>query len=104
MADITVPKGDKGFYLNFTVQDADGDVFDLTDYTVTLKAWALGKPDSPIVNATCEVTNTTGGLCRYSVGTSDFVVSGTYQLELELTQSGIIESTDNYTVEVQESA
>lgn len=103
MADIYVPKSDKGFYLSFTVQDADGVAFNLTDYTVSIKAWPLGKPGSPIVSATCEVTSTTGGLCRYSVAANDFTVAGTFQIELECTKTGVIESTDAYTVEVKES-
>lgn len=104
MADIKVPKSDKGYYLEFTVQDASGNAKDLTGYTVSFKAWKPGKPDNPIVNATCEVTNTTGGLCRYLVATADFVTEGTFSLELEMTAVGVAESTDNYTVEVQESA
>lgn len=103
MADLNIAKGDKGFYLNFTVQDADGNVFNLTDYTASLKAWPLGKPGSPIVSATCAVTDTTGGLCHYQVATNDFMVAGTFQLELECTKTGIIESTDAYTIEVKES-
>ena len=33
MADLYVPKGDKGFPLTFTVQEDDGSAYDLTDYT-----------------------------------------------------------------------
>lgn len=104
MADIYIPQKDKGFYLSFTVQDADGNAFNLTDYTVSVKVWQPGKPGNPIVNATCEVTDTAGGLCRYSVGTNDFVTEGVFNIQLECTKTGVIESTDNYTVEVQEGA
>src|SRR4030043_1065403 len=102
MADIEIPRKDKGYYLTFTVQDDAGAAKDLTDYTVTLKVWEPGKPDNPLVSGTCAVTDTTGGICRYTIGTNDFLAEGTFKMQLELTKTGIIESTDNYTVEVLE--
>lgn len=104
MADLQIARADYGVYLSFTVQDSTGAAYDLTSKTVSLKAWRGGKDGSPLVNATCEVTNATGGLCRYSVGTADFPYSGDYKLEIEMTSAGLRESTDTYTIEVKESA
>lgn len=104
MSDITIPKGDKGFNLNFTVQNSDGTAFNLTDYTVTLKVWPQNIPGNPIVNAACTIDVAANGTCHYEVVTGNFAYEGNYLLELELTKSGIIESTRNYTLRVEESA
>jgi len=103
MSDLTVPKGDKGFNLSFTVHDSDGDVYDLTDYTVTLKAWKSGVPGALVVNEACNVTNASLGTCTYSVNAADFGSVASYKMELELTKSGVIESTENYDLRVEES-
>lgn len=102
MADIYIPQKDKGYHITFTVQDADGNAKALTDYTVTLKVWEAGKPAYPIMSGTCVMTDTAGGICRYTIATNDFLAEGTFQMQLELSKTGIIESTDNYTVEVLE--
>ena len=104
MADISVPKSDKGFYLNFTVKDNSGTVYNLTGYTIKLKVWKLGKSDAPTVDAACNIVSAVGGTCRYLITATDFIVVGLYQCELELTKTGVVESTKKYTLEVTESA
>lgn len=103
MADLTIPKSDKGFYLNFTITDDDGSAFDLTDYTVTLKVWTQSKPAALIVDAAGSIVSATDGTCRYLVTASDFTIAGEYYFEVELTKTGVIISTKRYTLEVTES-
>lgn len=103
MADLTIPKGDKGYYLNFTVKDNSGTAYDLTDYTITLKVWSINAPDTLLVSGACSIVVAASGTCRYNVADGDFDTEGTYMLELELTKSGVIESTKAYTVDVVES-
>lgn len=103
MADITIPKGDTGFTLVFTVQDSTGAAYNLTGYTITLKVWKQGKPDSPIVEGACSIVSASAGTCSRAVAATDFIVVGQYKCELELTKSGVIESTRSYTLEVTES-
>jgi len=103
MADLTIPKGDKGFYINFTVKNADGTAFDLTGYTITLKVWASSVPGTLVVSGACSIVVAAAGTCRYLVTATDFTTINNYFLELELTQAGVIESTRKYTLEVTES-
>ena len=104
MADLYVPKGDKGFPLTFTVQEDDGSAYDLTAYTVTLKVWRQGIPGSPIIESGCTISDAANGECYYIIQATDFTEKGDYLLELELTKTGVIESTRYYTLEVTESA
>ena len=106
MADLTVSQNDKGFYLSFTITNSASVAYDLTGYTIKLKVWSPGVTTlaSLIVNGTCEIVVAASGTCRYAILATDFVTVGIYQAELELTKSGIIESTERFTIEVRESA
>ena len=37
------------------------------------------------------------------VGASDFTARADYKMELELTKSGVVESTENYDLKIEES-
>lgn len=103
MSDLTVPQGDKGYPLAFTVQNDAGTAYDLTNYTVTIKVWRKGIRGTPIVNSACTIDVAASGTCHYDIQASDFLTVGDYFVELELTQPGVIESTRRYTLEVTES-
>lgn len=103
MSDLTIKRGDYGFYLEGTVSNADDTVFNLTDYTVTIQIWELGRWRHPIVEGSCEVTSSTEGQWRYTVASSDFLVTGTYNAAIRATKTGAQETTNTYTVEVKES-
>ncbi len=103
MATLIVPMNDKGYYEDFVVQDATGTAYPLTDYTIKLKVWNPGKPGTLIVNSNCAPVNVTLGTCRYTIAETDFTVKGTYSGELELTKTGVVESTVSFPVEVKES-
>ena len=103
MADLTIPKGDYGFLLAFTVQKDDGTAYNLTDYTIKLKVWTMDTPANLIVNAACTIDEATNGKCHYIIQSGDFNIVGDYLLELELTKAGVVESTRYYTLEVKES-
>jgi hypothetical protein len=102
-ADLIIPQGDKGYDINFTVQDSDGTAYDLTDYTVTLKVWKPGVSGTLIVNAACTVDDASAGTCHYTVVAGTFTSRAKYKLELELTKSGVRESTENYDLQIEES-
>ena len=103
MADLTIPKGDKGYYLNFTVKNSDATAFDLTGYTIALKVWPPTKPTELIMSGTVSIVTAASGTCRYSIVAGDFASVGLYNAELELTASGVIESCIKFTLEVTES-
>ena len=103
MATIAIPQNDGGFNLQFTITDATSSAFNLTNYTVMLKVWEPTIPGTLLVNGTCVVTNTTGGVCTYQVATTDFSTAARYHGELELTKTGVRESTENFRVTIIES-
>ena len=106
-ADITIPKGDYGFDLNFTVQEDDGTPYVLTGYTIKIKVWSQDVSSDPIVNEECSSDVEADGTCHYTVKLNDFDNVGDYLIELELikgTPTDDIESTRNYTLRVEESA
>jgi hypothetical protein len=103
MADMTVPKNDKGYYLSWTVKDSAGDAYNLTDYTIKLKVWSAGRPGTLIVDGTCNIVVAASGTCRYLVTATDFTLKGTHSAELELTKTDVAESTRMFTIEVTES-
>ena len=103
MADLTIPKGDYGYYLNFTVQDSDGDAYDLTGYTIKFKVWKPNFSGTLLVDGTCDIVVAASGTCKYLVVSGNFAVVDIYKFELELTKSGVVESTISKDLKVTES-
>lgn len=103
MKEITIPAKDEGYHLNFTVKDSDDVAYDLTDYTVTIKAWASDTPGTPFLETACTKSDPTNGICYYTIGDGKFDTPGTYLGELELTKSGVIESTETFAIIVPDS-
>jgi len=104
MTDLTAPRGDFGFPLNFTIQNNNGTVVNLAGYTITMKVWPQGLSSDPIVEGVCVPDVEALGTCHYDVVEHDFDVEGDYLIEIELTKVGAKESTMNYTLKVEESA
>ncbi len=103
MVNCKLAKGDKGYNLGFTITDSAGTAFNLTGYTITLKVWRTDRPGTLLVNGTCTPVSEPAGTCRYAIATSDFLTTGKFMAELELTAAGVIESTENFIIEVRES-
>lgn len=103
MQKVTVPRGDKGFNLSFTVKDASSSAYSLSGYTVKLKAWTPGSTSSLAVNASCSVDSSAAGTCHYVVQSGDFDSVIRYHAELELTKASVAESTQPFTITVTES-
>jgi len=104
METITIPKGDIGFNLAFTIQDSDGDAYNIGTYTVTLKMWEVGSPGTLLLEEECTETVAASGTCYYTVETTSFDTVGRFRAELELTTSTtIIESTEVFEIIVVES-
>jgi len=103
MADITIAQNDKGFYLTFTINDSDGSAYNLTGFTIKFKVWKANDADNLVVNGTCEIVSAVAGTCKYLVTATDFTEIEYYYGELELTKTGIIESTERFAIEVKES-
>jgi len=92
MQEVVTPKGDYGHNLNFTCQDSDGDAYNLTNYTVTLKLWRPATHDTLVLDEECTPDDEASGTCHYTVKSGDFDTAETYAGELELTATGKKES------------
>ena len=103
MGDLTIQKGDNGFYLYFYVQSSSNAPYDLTDYTIKFKVWKPNFPSILLLNGTCAIVNATAGICRYLVTSADFTTIGNYLFELELTKTDVVESTAAKSLSVMES-
>lgn len=103
MERIFVPKDDVGYEIDFTINDSDGDAYDLNGYTVTLKMWIKGVSGTLLIDSACSPRVAADGTCYYTILANDFEAVGEYQAELELTQSGIVESTETFEIIVAES-
>lgn len=77
-----------GFGLTFTVQNADGSVFDLTDLYVTLYVYTQEQDPTLLFYGNCDVSSpATAGICTYAVIEGNFPTTGTYNAELEMTDT-----------------
>ena len=100
MADWEVIRGNYGWGEVFTVQNADATMFDLTGYTVMLRAW---KQDAAAVSftGTCVVSAyPASGTATYTVASGVFNTEGDYHFRLELTKTGTTLKTDLQTIQV----
>lgn len=100
---LQIPKGDKGYNILFTILDSTGAAFNITDYTVTFKAWRANTPNTLIISSACSIVSGSGGTCNYSPTAADTAVAGTYMAEIELTKTGIIGSTIPLELKITES-
>lgn len=103
MADLTIQRGDYGFYVDGTITDDDGTIFNLTGYTLTFNAWEMGKWEHPLVTGSAAAVVATQGTWRYLVAENDFITEGEYLVGVRATKAGAQETTKNYTLEVKEA-
>lgn len=103
MPDLTIERGDYGFYVTGTLTNKDASPFNLTGYTASFKAWKEGNWVHPIVDGTADVVVATQGTWRYLVQSSDFITKGDYLCVVRATKTGAQETSQSYTVEVKEA-
>lgn len=96
---IQITQNDKEYKLNFTVKDADGVVVDLTSMTIEFQV-AEQVTYTAKFAGDCEIVEATEGTCSYTVATGDFDTANNYYGILQLTNSGVVESTRRFKIEV----
>ena len=102
MSDITtiqVTQNDKGYKLNFTVKDADGEVVDLTGKTLVFQVAEKVTFTEKFAGA-CVIVSGTAGTCSYLVATGNFDTVNNYYGSLQMTDSDDIQSTRRFEIEV----
>ena len=99
MTRIEIVRGDKNFYLQFTILDSDGNAVDLTNATPKLK-WQK-YTDGTVYEITGEVVDATAGTCKFLVKDEFVGVTGEFKAEIEITYSdGKVITAPNLTIKV----
>ena len=84
MATITAYEGDKGYDLQFTASDENGDPLNLTGGTIKFKM-ALPTSSTLKVDGVCVLVSPTAGTFAYTMTAADLDTSGDYNAEVEIT-------------------
>lgn len=95
---IEVIQGDYGYDINFTLQDDDGNIENITGATLTFKAQRQGS-STINVSGTMTIVDGASGQCKYTVQNGDFDEAGEYYAEIEL-NAGKVVTWSGFTVVV----
>lgn len=107
MEKIEIKQNNKGFNLTFTIYQypiADAVVKPLSGYTITLKVWEFEATTLKFSGDCSIVGDGSGGQCTYAVVAGNFDTVGMYYAEIELTKTGVIEDTEDFMIEVIDTA
>ena len=96
---IQITQNDKGYKLNFTVKDADGEVVNLTDKTISFQVAEKVTFTEKFAGA-CVIVGAALGTCSYLVATGNFDTVNNYYGTLQLTEDGDIQTTRRFCIEV----
>ena len=96
---IQVTQNDKGYKLNFTVKDADGEVVNLTDKTISFQVAEKVTFTEKFAGA-CVIVDAALGTCSYLVAIGNFDTVNNYYGTLQITESADIQSTRRFEIEV----
>ena len=105
MTETTLVAGDYGYYLTFYLKEynpltALTSSFDLTNAnTINFKAQKYGETTLK-VSGICNPVTATLGICRYQVQSGDFDSAGDYISEVEVVESGAINTWRNIHIQV----
>jgi|GEM_PF-3585117 len=102
MSDITiiqVTQNDKGYKLNFTVKDADGEVVNLTGKAISFQVAEKVTLTEKFVGV-CAIVSAVAGTCSYTVATTNFDAVNNYLGALQMTDGADIQTTRRIEIEV----
>jgi len=99
MAEITLVRNDRNYWIQFHILDPDSNPIDLTDCTPKLKIESYST--SFFKTITGEVVNAESGICRFKI-TDEFTdITGEFRAEIELEYAnGQILTAPNITIKV----
>lgn len=84
MPSLTLVKGDRTYYLEFEVRDADGDLVDLTGCSIGFKMQKYGESDLTLNKAGQVISPGSLGVCQILIENELVNESGEYIAELEI--------------------
>ena len=96
---INIVQNDKGYDLNFTLQDNAGNAVNITGATLAFK---VQKENGIALKFTgsMAIVSAAAGTCKYTVQTGDFDEAGRYDAEIELTLGAEIITYPGIKIEV----
>ena len=81
---LQVVQNDFGYDLSFSLEDATGAALDISGASLSFNAQSDGdyavKFDNPMI-----MVNASQGLCKYTVQSTDFVLSGAWSVQIVVT-------------------
>jgi hypothetical protein len=88
---ITIYQNDIGYVIGpYSLLNADDSAFDLTTYTVRLKAWRFRAPGVLVVNGAADIASpATGGIVSYTVLSGNFASAEQLCAEWEATKTNV---------------
>ncbi|MCK4306653.1 BppU family phage baseplate upper protein [candidate division WOR-3 bacterium] len=96
---IQITQNDKGFKLNFTVKDSDGNIVVLTDMSIELQV-AEKVTFTEKFKGACAIVSETAGTCSYEVQATNFNEVKNYYGILQLTKNEEVVSTRRFDIEI----
>lgn len=99
---LQVVQNDFGYDLSFALEDSSGAVLDISSASVVFKAQAESDRTIQFSNAMV-VVNASGGLCKYTVQVTDFIIAGAWNAQIEVTYiAGEVLTFSGITVQVDD--
>lgn len=83
MPTLTLVRGDRDYFIEFEVRDADGEIVDLTDTSVRFKMQRYGE-STLTFNKEGTILSGTLGLCQILIEDEFQTISGEFNAELEI--------------------
>jgi hypothetical protein len=88
VAGLIVKVDNFGFSLTFTIQNADGTPFDLTNLFPTFYVYTQEQDPTLLFYGACNVVGLpSAGICSYPVVAGNFSTTGTWSAEIEMTDT-----------------
>jgi len=101
MVDWSVKQWTRGINKIFIIKDSAGTAQSISGYTVIIAAW---NEDGYLLSGTCTICSATIGGVYYNIASGDFPTPGRYSFEFDVINGNVLNPTDTYTVEVQNTA
>lgn len=103
---LEIPVGDKGYVVTLNYKEKDGvTARSLTSFTgAKFKMWKAGIPTTLTIDGTATIVNpATSGVVTFLLPDTATFAVGTYVGVIQLTASGVIDTSKHFTVIMKES-
>ena len=99
---VLIIRKDKGYSIEFTIKDSENKIYILTGYKIMIRSWPVGEKSDVELNKECPIINEAEGTCGLLLTGTEFPTAENYEAELELTKTGIVETTNRFMIKVRD--